>query len=278
MVMKKHPDRSSLAIGDGANDVNMITTAHIGVGISGLEGAQAARSADYAIGQFKFLKSLLFVHGREAYRRNAYLISYMFYKNVIYVVPIWMFGWYSMFSGQAIYSNVLYSFYNVCFTALPIIWFAVFDWEYSKEELLNSPSLYRCGLEDVFFDKTTFWRWFFYAVWQGIALLAISFETMSGANDGADQMGELPVQGNFIFCALVILVNVKVLISSFQQTFWIGFWVIGSIGTFFPIYAAVSYYGNYPNAGAFYHMFTAGQIYSLIAFFMTSFILIDNGV
>jgi len=39
MVMEKHPDKSSLAIGDGANDVNMITTAHIGVGISGLEGA-----------------------------------------------------------------------------------------------------------------------------------------------------------------------------------------------------------------------------------------------
>jgi phospholipid-transporting ATPase len=30
----------TLAIGDGANDVNMITAAHIGVGIRGLEGYQ----------------------------------------------------------------------------------------------------------------------------------------------------------------------------------------------------------------------------------------------
>lgn len=29
---------TTLAIGDGANDVNMITAAHIGIGISGLEG------------------------------------------------------------------------------------------------------------------------------------------------------------------------------------------------------------------------------------------------
>jgi phospholipid-transporting ATPase len=29
---------TTLAIGDGANDVNMITAAHIGVGIRGLEG------------------------------------------------------------------------------------------------------------------------------------------------------------------------------------------------------------------------------------------------
>ena len=29
---------TTLAIGDGANDVNMILAAHLGVGISGLEG------------------------------------------------------------------------------------------------------------------------------------------------------------------------------------------------------------------------------------------------
>jgi phospholipid-transporting ATPase len=41
---------TTLSIGDGANDVNMITAAHIGVGISGLEGQQAARASDYSIG------------------------------------------------------------------------------------------------------------------------------------------------------------------------------------------------------------------------------------
>ena len=35
---KKMDNITTLAIGDGANDVNMITAAHIGVGISGLEG------------------------------------------------------------------------------------------------------------------------------------------------------------------------------------------------------------------------------------------------
>ena len=39
-MRKKHEKAgiTSLAIGDGANDVNMITAAHVGVGISGLEG------------------------------------------------------------------------------------------------------------------------------------------------------------------------------------------------------------------------------------------------
>ena len=38
MVRTKYPQFTTLAIGDGANDVNMITAAHVGIGISGLEG------------------------------------------------------------------------------------------------------------------------------------------------------------------------------------------------------------------------------------------------
>jgi magnesium-transporting ATPase (P-type) len=48
----------TMAVGDGANDVPMITEAHIGVGIRGREGTQAARAADYTIGKFKYLKVL----------------------------------------------------------------------------------------------------------------------------------------------------------------------------------------------------------------------------
>ena len=99
LIRLRYPKATTLAIGDGANDVNMITTANIGVGISGLEGQQAARVADYAIGQFKFLKNLTLTHGREAYRRNAYLVCYIFYKNVLFVLPLFWYGALSAYSG-----------------------------------------------------------------------------------------------------------------------------------------------------------------------------------
>lgn len=38
LVRKAKPKVITLAIGDGANDVNMITAAHIGIGIKGVEG------------------------------------------------------------------------------------------------------------------------------------------------------------------------------------------------------------------------------------------------
>ncbi len=50
MMRARNPTKTTLAIGDGANDVNMITSANIGVGIAGLEGKQAVRASDYAIG------------------------------------------------------------------------------------------------------------------------------------------------------------------------------------------------------------------------------------
>jgi len=87
LIQRHDPRLTTLAIGDGANDVNMINAAHIGVGISGVEGQQAVSASDYAIGQFKYLKNLLFVHGRESYRKNSYLVCYQFYKNVLFVLP-----------------------------------------------------------------------------------------------------------------------------------------------------------------------------------------------
>lgn len=60
-----------LAIGDGANDVSMIQAADVGVGVAGEEGLQAVNSSDYAIGQFRFLCKLLFVHGHWSYMRNS---------------------------------------------------------------------------------------------------------------------------------------------------------------------------------------------------------------
>ena len=57
-------DGLSLAIGDGGNDINMIQQAHIGVGIQGNEGNQAAFFSDYSIPNFKSLRRLVLWHGQ----------------------------------------------------------------------------------------------------------------------------------------------------------------------------------------------------------------------
>ena len=87
LIKNREKNVTTLAIGDGSNDVNMITAAHIGIGIIGVDSNQASRAADYSISQFSFLKRLLFVHGRESYRKNSFVVCYIFYKNVLLVSP-----------------------------------------------------------------------------------------------------------------------------------------------------------------------------------------------
>jgi phospholipid-transporting ATPase len=109
-LVKKNIKASLLAIGDGANDVSMIQAAHVGtfgtvfcslfcrcksfyvgVGIRGVEGLQAARSSDYAISQFRYLKRLLLVHGAWSYQRLCKVILYSFYKNItLFMTQFWV--------------------------------------------------------------------------------------------------------------------------------------------------------------------------------------------
>lgn len=82
-VVKEELKMSTLAIGDGANDVSMLQMADVGVGVSGQEGMQAVMASDFAIAKFKILEKLLLIHGYLNYDRLARLIIYFFYKNAV---------------------------------------------------------------------------------------------------------------------------------------------------------------------------------------------------
>ncbi|CCG80792.2 putative Phospholipid-transporting ATPase, partial [Taphrina deformans PYCC 5710] len=151
-LVKRHLKAILLAIGDGANDVSMIQAAHVGIGISGMEGLQAARSADIAIGQFRYLRKLLLVHGAWSYQRLSKLILFSFYKNItLYMTQFW-YVFQNGFSGQVIYESWTISLYNVLFTLLPPIVIGVFDQFISARLLDRYPQLYQLGQKGLFFN------------------------------------------------------------------------------------------------------------------------------
>ena len=118
----KNYDKSkiTLAIGDGGNDVSMIMEAHIGIGIYGEEGLRAAQSSDYAIGEFQVLRRLLFFHGYLNLMRNSTMVLYFFYKNFVFTIIHFFFGFLNDFSGQTIIDDWFISLYNLVFTSLPL--------------------------------------------------------------------------------------------------------------------------------------------------------------
>ncbi|PVI06378.1 phospholipid-translocating P-type ATPase [Periconia macrospinosa] len=158
-LVKRHLKAILLAIGDGANDVSMIQAAHVGIGISGMEGLQAARSADISIGQFRYLRKLLLVHGAWSYQRISKVILYSFYKNIaLFMTQFWYSGQ-NAFSGQIIYESWTLTFYNVFFTAAPPFVLGIFDQYVSARLLDRYPQLYRLTQSGVFFKMHSFWSW-----------------------------------------------------------------------------------------------------------------------
>ncbi|KAF4674073.1 hypothetical protein FOL47_009752 [Perkinsus chesapeaki] len=144
---------SVLAIGDGANDINMIQKAHVGVGIFGQEGYQAAGMADYAISSFKDLYRLLFYHGRWNYERNTHFINIFIYKNYLFTLCQFWFGIVSQFSGQTVFSSFYVMVYNSVFCIVPIFIAALFDHDIHPD--LDGPPPVGCGVGTSFMSSSS---------------------------------------------------------------------------------------------------------------------------
>jgi phospholipid-transporting ATPase len=138
------PGEITLSIGDGGNDVPMINEAHVGVGIYGKEGMQAAQAADFAVGEFQVLWNLLMIHGRIAYIRIAELILYFFYKNVVFTMPQFFYAFFCFFSGQSFYDDWYIVCYNLVFTSIPLGLKALFetDVHHIKDNMLPLNRVY----------------------------------------------------------------------------------------------------------------------------------------
>lgn len=217
MVQDNESGAIALAIGDGANDVAMITTAHVGIGLSGREGAQAARCADFACAQFKFMRRLLFIHGRESYRRNATLVNYNFYKNLCLVLPPVMSASFfsGNFSGQPSYDQKLYQLYNMLFTSVPIVLYAILDRAAPNVSYLErNPHSYVPSRQGTYFSYRMFLRWMVCGSIQAgcITMYAQWLVGESSTCGDGHPYSDLWVEGQLIYFLVVLLANITLLL------------------------------------------------------------------
>lgn len=137
-LVKTSPTKPvTAAIGDGANDVSMIQEAHVGIGIVGKEGRQAARCADYSFANFCMLKRLILLHGHYFSQRLALLVLYFFYKNLVMMGCQLFFQANSLFSSQSIYDSLFLTLYNVTYTTLPILFISITEKIHEEDKLMK---------------------------------------------------------------------------------------------------------------------------------------------
>ncbi|KAM4699539.1 LOW QUALITY PROTEIN: phospholipid-transporting ATPase IB [Discoglossus pictus] len=220
-MVKKHVNAITLAIGDGANDVGMIQTAHVGVGISGNEGMQATNSSDYSIAQFSYLEKLLLVHGAWSYNRVTKCILYCFYKNVVlYIIELW-FAFVNGFSGQILFERWCIGLYNVIFTALPPFTLGICERTCSQDSMLRFPQLYKITQNADGFNTRVFWGHCINALIHSIILFWFPLKMLE--HDAVFPSGHVTdylFVGNIVYTYVVVTVCLK---AGLETTAWTKF-------------------------------------------------------
>ncbi|KAJ2992991.1 hypothetical protein HDV02_002716 [Globomyces sp. JEL0801] len=204
----------TLAIGDGANDVSMIQAAHVGVGISGQEGLQAARSADFAIAQFRFLRKLLLVHGGWAYSR----VSKTLFET-----------WSSVSS------------YNVLWTLTPPVAIGMFDQYVSARILDKYPQMYKLGQTSTFYNHKVFLGWIGNSVFHSLCVFYLwAFIYKDGDILADGRTSDNWVFGIMVYCTTLLTVLIKhcLITDSFVWLTTVSIFGSAALYAFaFPLYA-----------------------------------------
>ncbi|XP_031386164.1 phospholipid-transporting ATPase 3 [Punica granatum] len=232
-LVKKGARKITLSIGDGANDVSMIQAAHVGVGISGLEGMQAVMASDFAIAQFRFLSDLLLVHGRWSYLRICKVVTYFFYKNLTFTLTQFWFTFQTGFSGQRFYDDWFQSLYNVMFTSLPVIIYGLLEKDVSASLSKKYPQLYMEGIRNSFFRWRVVAAWAFSAIYQSLIFYHfVTTSSLTGQNSSGRTFGLWDVS-TVAFTCVVVTVNLRLLMMCNSITRWHYVSVGGSILAWF---------------------------------------------
>ncbi|KAI5441322.1 putative phospholipid-transporting ATPase 9, variant 2 [Lathyrus oleraceus] len=251
-LVKNKTGCTTLAIGDGANDVGMLQEADIGIGMSGVEGMQAVMSSDIAIAQFRYLERLLLVHGHWCYRRISLMICYFFYKNIAFGFTLFLYEIYASFSGQVAYNDWFLSLYNVFFTSLPVIALGVFDQDVSARLCLKFPLLYQEGVQNVLFSWKRILGWILNGVMSATIIFFFCINAMENQafRKGGEVVG-LEILGATMYTCVVCVVNFQMALSITYFTYiqhifiWGGilFWYIFLLtyGTINPSLSTTAY-------------------------------------
>ncbi|KAA0703813.1 Phospholipid-transporting ATPase ID [Triplophysa tibetana] len=235
-LVKKHKNAVTLAIGDGANDVSMIKTAHIGVGISGQEGMQAVLSSDFSFAQFRYLQRLLLVHGRWSYLRMCKFLRYFFYKNFTFTFVHFWYGFFCGFSAQTVYDEWFITLYNLVYTALPVIALSMFDQDVNDRWSFQYPQLYSPGQLNQYFSKMAFVRILLHSCYSSLILFFIPWAAMNDTvRDDGKEIADYQSFALLAQTCLLIAVNVQLGLDTCYWTAVNQFFLWGSLSVYFAV-------------------------------------------
>ncbi|CAM6082124.1 unnamed protein product [Calypogeia fissa] len=229
----KRCDYRTLAIGDGGNDVKMIQEAHVGVGISGREGLQAARASDFSLARFRFLKRLILVHGRYSYNRTALLAQYSIYKSLLLSFIQILFSFVSGISGATLFNSFSLMAYNVVYTSVPIMT-VVQEKDLSEDTVFQHPEILFFSQAGRSINPSTFAGWFGRSLFHASVVFLVTIHVYNNEKSELEEVSMVAFSGCIWLQAFVVALEMNSF-SNIQITA-----IVGNLLAFYAVNFAVS--------------------------------------
>jgi magnesium-transporting ATPase (P-type) len=138
-----------LAVGDGYNDCLMYKEADISIEIAKYSSEEKftgrTNSADILISNLSQIKKLLLIVGRKHSEQLERVIFFIFYRSFLVTIPLFIFNWYSSFTGVSIHDSILLFSYLTFFSSFLIVAFALLNESSDNIVLTKYYALYLDG-------------------------------------------------------------------------------------------------------------------------------------
>lgn len=172
--IKKYTGEVVCCIGDGGNDISMLHSANVGIGIVGKEGKQASLASDFSIEKFKHINKLFLWYGRNSYTCTSKLAHYIIHRGFILTVIQLIFSIVFYFSPVQLYKGMVLVGYVTVYTTFPLI-SLLLDYNANLDVVLRYPILYKELTKGRLITPGAFFSWISVSTYQGWIIASSMF-------------------------------------------------------------------------------------------------------
>ncbi|KAI8539269.1 hypothetical protein RHMOL_Rhmol09G0169000 [Rhododendron molle] len=200
--------------------------------------------------------------------QKAQVVTFFFYKNLIFSLTQFWYTFQTGFSGQRFYDDWFQTLYNVIFTSLPVIMVGVFEKDVNASLSRKYPELYKEGMRNTYFNWKVLMVLAVSSLYQSLIVFYFVVTSSSNSVHSSGKMFGLWDISTMAFNCIVVIVNLRLLLMCDTITRWHHFSVGGSMLawlTFIVVYSGV---------------YTTTGIYSVVyvsistAYFYVTFLLV----
>lgn len=234
------------SVGDGANDIDMIKQANVGIGIKDGENSHAAGSSDLAIKRVGELPKLIFYHGKKNWERNTKMTHLITCMKMTVVLSLLFYDFfYAGFSAMSLFTGRMLLAYNFFYGWATAV-YGIFHHSYrSVPEALDNPArwLNKPGFKLQALSISRSFLWWTKAALDSLLCLTITmwwWRPSPGVEDGVVAQvlppyfifGDKLVMAEFC-CFVVIMIWVNLRVSLVTDHLAVHAAVVATLVTFF---------------------------------------------